>query len=139
MEKKTLTILLIEDDKIEVMKFQRALEKLDLTHEVAAANDGEEALTMLQNGEISPDILFLDLNMPKISGLDFLKILKNDPKLRYLPTIILTTSNNRKDVLASYEIGVAGYILKPLKYQEYLKKIEKTLAYWCENVLIKLS
>lgn len=138
MEKKTLTILLIEDDKIEVMKFQRALEKLDLPHEVAVANDGEEALTMLQNGKVSPCILFLDLNMPKISGLDFLKTLKNDPKLRYLPTIILTTSNNRKDVLASYEIGVAGYILKPLKYQEYLNKIEKTLAYWCENVLIKL-
>lgn len=137
MKNNKLNILLIEDDQIEVMKFHRALDKLHASHVVETSSNGEEAMKKLKSGKVLPDILFLDLNMPKINGLDFLKALKSDAKLRYLPTIILTTSGNRKDVLASYEIGVAGYILKPLKYSEYLNKIEKTLAYWSENVLIQ--
>ena len=75
--------------------------------------------------------------MPKINGIEFLKILKGDKRLRYIPTIILTTSNNKKDLLECFEIGIAGYILKPLKYEDYVVKIEKSLAYWSINELIK--
>ena len=75
--------------------------------------------------------------MPKINGLEFLRILKDDERLKYIPTIVLTTSNNRKDVLECYRIGIAGYILKPLKYEDYVSKIHKVLAYWSINELIK--
>ena len=136
--KNKLKILLIEDDQIEVIKLKRAIDKLGLEHNILEAQNGEDALEILKIGANLPDIIFLDLNMPKINGLEFLKILKSDQTLRYIPTIILTTSNNRNDVKACYEIGVAGYILKPLKYDDYVNKLDKTLSYWCENELIKL-
>jgi CheY-like chemotaxis protein len=75
--------------------------------------------------------------MPKINGIEFLKILKNDERLKYIPTIILTTSNNQRDLLECYKEGIAGYVLKPLKYEYYVQKIEKLLAYWSMNELIK--
>lgn len=137
MEGKTLKILLIEDDTIEVMKLKRAIAKLEMEHTLIEATNGEEALSILKDDHILPDIIFLDLNMPKINGLEFLRILKDDPVLRFLPTIMLTTSSNRKDILACYDIGIAGYIIKPLKYDDYVAKIEKALNYWSTNELIK--
>lgn len=133
---KTLNILLIEDDMIEVMKFNRATNSLQLNHKVTEANNGEDALKILEQKDNLPDIILLDLNMPKINGIEFLKILKNDERLRYIPTIMLTTSSNKRDLLACFEIGIAGYILKPLKYEDYVSKIEKLLAYWSMNELI---
>lgn len=137
MTNKKLKILLIEDDQIEVIKLHRAINKLEMTHEIIEAKNGEEALMILENKQSLPDIVFLDLNMPKINGIEFLKILKADDTLRFLPTIILTTSNNRTDLLECYKVGVAGYILKPLKYNDYIYKIEKALNYWSQNELIK--
>ena len=134
---KKLEILLIDDDLIEIMKLNRAISSLNLEHIIIEANNGEEALNILQKKQNLPDIILLDLNMPKINGIDFLKILKSDNRLKYLPTIILTTSNNNKDLLECFKIGVSGYILKPLKYEEYVSKIEKIFAYWSINELIK--
>lgn len=138
MDNKKLRVLLIEDDVIEVMKLKRAIKKLEMHHELIEAKNGEEALEILRDGDVLPDIIFLDLNMPRINGIEFLKILKEDTVLRYLPTVILTTSSNRKDVLECYNHGVAGYIIKPLKYDDYVSKIEKTLNYWSQNELIKI-
>ena len=121
---------------IEVMKLNRAKNSLQLNHKITEANNGEEALKLLEHKDSLPDIILLDLNMPKINGIEFLKILKADDRLRYIPTIILTTSNNQRDLLECYKIGVAGYILKPLKYEDYVSKIEKLLAYWGMNELI---
>ena len=134
----TLNILLIEDDMIEVMKLNRAISSLNLNHKITEANNGEDALKILEQKDSLPDIILLDLNMPKINGIEFLGILKNDDTLKYIPTIILTTSNNQKDLLECYKIGVAGYVLKPLKYEEDVSKIEKLLAYWSVNELIKV-
>ena len=131
-----LKILLIEDDMIEVMKLNRAKSSLQLNHKIIEANNGEDALKLLEQKDDLPDIILLDLNMPKINGIEFLKILKTDERLKYIPTIILTTSNNQRDLLECYKIGVAGYILKPLKYEEYVSKIEKLLSYWSINELI---
>ena len=133
-----LKIMLIEDDMIEVMKLNRATSSLQLSHKIIEANNGEEALKALEQKDNLPDIILLDLNMPKINGIEFLKILKTDERLKYIPTIILTTSNNQRDLLECYKIGVAGYILKPLKYEEYVFKIEKLLSYWSINELIKV-
>ncbi len=132
---KTLNILLIEDDMIEVMKFQRTISSLQLNHKIIEANNGEDALKILERKDELPDIILLDLNMPKINGIEFLNILKADEVLKYIPTIILTTSQNQKDLLECYKIGIAGYVLKPLKYEEYVSKMDKLLAYWSINEL----
>lgn len=112
------------------------LQTLQMNHKITEAENGEEAQRMLRENNYVPDIIILDLNMPKISGIEFLMMLKNDAVLKYIPTIILTTSNNHRDVKECYEIGIAGYILKPLKYEDYLASIKKVLDYWMNNVLI---
>ena len=137
--KRKLKILLIEDDTIELMKLNRAMSSLNMNHEVREANNGEDALELLLNEEYYPDIILLDLNMPKINGIEFLSILKKNEALKFIPTIILTTSSNEKDLLACYNIGISGYILKPLKYEDYIAKINLLLSYWSANELIKLS
>lgn len=132
----SLKVLLIEDDAIEVMKLHRATSSLGLEHDIIEANNGEEALHILKHHDKLPNIVLLDLNMPKINGIEFLRILKNDDRLKYIPTIILTTSNNKKDLLECYKIGIAGYVLKPLRYEDYISKIDKLLGYWSMNELI---
>ena len=134
--KNKLNILLIEDDMIEIMKLNRTISSLKLNHNIVEANNGEEALKILEKKDNLPDIILLDLNMPKINGIEFLSILKNDEVLKYIPTIILTTSNNQKDPLECYKIGIAGYVIKPLKYEDYVSKIERVLNYWSVNELI---
>lgn len=133
---KILNILLLEDDMIEVMKFKRASSSLKINHKITEVNNGEDALCLLKDKLNLPDIILLDLNMPKVNGIEFLKLLKADERLRYIPTIVLTTSNNKSDLLDCFKIGVAGYVLKPLKYEDYVSKIEKLLAYWSINELI---
>ena len=135
---KVLKIMLIEDDMIEIMKLNRTITKLKLKHKIIEANNGEEALNLLSEKNNLPDIILLDLNMPKINGIEFLGILKKHKTLKYIPTIILTTSNNQRDLLECYKLGIAGYVLKPLKYEEYQTKIENLLAYWSINELIKV-
>lgn len=134
---KDLNILLIEDNLIEIMKMKRTLSLLKLNHTLTEAKNGEEALNILEDKNNYPDLILLDLNMPKISGIEFLSILKTSKDLRHIPTVILTTSNNQKDLEECYKIGVSGYILKPLKYDDYIKKIEAVLNYWSHNELKK--
>jgi CheY-like chemotaxis protein len=133
---KILKILFIEDDTIEMIKFNRVLDLLKYRHQVIDSNNGFDAIQVLTKKGIIPDIIILDLNMPKINGIEFLTVLKNDEQLKYIPAIILTTSNNPKDIHECYKIGIAGYIVKPLKYDDYVKKIQKTLEYWSTNELI---
>ncbi len=131
-----LKILLVEDNIIEILKVKRAIENLGMNHEVLEAENGEIALDSIKQEEINPDIVLLDLNMPKMNGLEFLAIVRNDESMRHLPVIILSTSNNNRDLIEAYKLGVSGYILKPLKYDDYVKKIEYTLQYWSNNELI---
>ena len=131
-----MKVLFIEDDMIESMKLQRAIEKFQLKHTIVEAKNGEEALEVLKSGDL-PDIILLDLNMPRMSGIEFLSIVKADERLKYLPTIILTTSENRADLLECFKIGIAGYIIKPLKYEDYEIKIKKVFDYWEISELIK--
>ena len=132
-----MNILFIEDDTIENMKFQRTISKLQLKHTILEAKNGEEALDILKNCQKLPDIILLDLNMPRMSGIEFLEILKADTNYKYLPTIILTTSENRADLLECYRIGIAGYVIKPLKYEDYEKKLKIVFDYWETNELVK--
>ncbi|MEX0287900.1 MAG: response regulator [Flavobacteriaceae bacterium] len=132
-----MTILFIEDDQIETMKLQRTVSRHGLNHTIIEAKNGEEALEVLNTAEKLPDIILLDLNMPKMNGIEFLKILKADSKIKYLPTIILTTSENRTDLLECYKTGIAGYVIKPLKYEDYEDKLIKVFSYWDVNELVK--
>ncbi len=131
-----MTILLIEDDAIEILKFNRSLIKLREVHELIEAHNGENALNILaENSQI--DLILLDLNMPKMNGFEFLKQLRTDPNLKYIPTVVLTTSINRSDLKQAYSIGIAGYLVKPLKYEDYVLKIASLLNYWKQNELVK--
>ena len=135
---KNLKILLIEDNLIEIMKMKRTISLLKLEHTMQEAKNGEEALKILEDKSNFPDIILLDLNMPKMSGIEFLTIIKNSEEFQPLPTIILTTSDNQKDLFECYRIGVSGYVLKPLKYDDYVTKIESVLNYWSTNELKKI-
>ncbi|KQC30142.1 response regulator [Flagellimonas eckloniae] len=131
-----MNVLFIEDDMIETMKLQRAISKFQSKHKIIEAKNGEEAMEVLKSGDL-PEIILLDLNMPRMSGIEFLTLLKADDKLKYLPTIILTTSENRVDLLKCFEIGIAGYIIKPLKYEDYESKLKKVFDYWEVSELVK--
>lgn len=132
-----MNVLLIEDTIIEIMKMKRTVSFLKLQHTITEAKDAEIALKILEEKSNLPDLILLDLNMPKISGIEFLSIIKNDDTLKHIPTVILTTSDNQKDLEECYRIGVSGYILKPLKYEDYVAKIEVVLSYWSINELKK--
>ncbi|SFR31366.1 Response regulator receiver domain-containing protein [Robiginitalea myxolifaciens] len=132
-----MNLLLIEDDAIETMKFQRVLKKIASPHKLMEAKNGEEALELLTSGNQLPDIILLDLNMPRMNGIEFLTKLKQHDQIKYLPTIILTTSENRHDLLECYKVGVAGYVIKPLKFEDYETKIKSVLEYWSNNELVK--
>ena len=100
-----------------------------MEHLVNSTKDTEEALELLQDTSAISNIILLDLNMPEVSGIEFFTILKKNTDLKHIPVIILTTSNNPKDLIECYTIGISGYILKPLKYEDYVKKIDRAIAY----------
>ncbi len=133
---KVLNILFVEDDTIETIKFKRVLKTLELNHNIIEAINGEQALELLSTSSLIPDLIIMDLNMPKLSGIEFLNILKKNLVFKYIPCVILTTSGNYKDIKECYEIGIAGYIIKPLKYDDYVERIERLLKYWSTNELI---
>ncbi|WP_394972409.1 response regulator [uncultured Croceitalea sp.] len=133
-----MNILFIEDDKIETMKLMRTVSKMGTKHNIIEAKNGEEALKVLNSGNELPDLILLDLHMPKMSGIEFLRALKSDDIMKYLPTIILTTSENRADLLECYKIGISGYVLKPLKYEDYEYKLKKVFDYWEVNELVRV-
>jgi len=135
MTNKKLHVLLIEDNSIEIMKMQRTIPLLKLNHIISEAKNADEALIILEKNNSLPDIILLDLNMPKVSGIEFLGILKSNEKYKHIPTIILTTSDNKKDLMECYRTGISGYILKPLKYDDYVQKIKTVLEYWSMNEL----
>jgi|TARA_B110000211_G_C13963922_1_gene501865 CheY-like chemotaxis protein len=135
--KKQLNVLLVEDNLIEVMKMRRTVSLLDLKHNIIVANNGEDALQHIEDKSKFPDLILLDLNMPKVGGIEFLAILKNNDDIKHIPTVILTTSDNQKDLEECYRLGVSGYVLKPLKYDDYVEKIKNVLSYWSMNELKK--
>ncbi len=121
-------ILLVEDDYLDVISVRRALTKLNLQHELYVAHNGEDALALLNGNNSSgemlvPDIILLDLNMPKMNGLEFLGIIKNYYSLKNIKVYITTTSSEEYDRVSTRGLGVAGYILKPLDFSEGKKSL----------------
>lgn len=124
-------ILLVEDDRVDMMTFKRTLNDLEIKNEVVHSINGEEALQYLRSEDSEePCFIFLDLNMPKMNGIEFLKIVKADKVLKKIPVIVLTTSDNEKDIVESFEFGVAGYMVKPADYKEFVDAIRTINLYW---------
>lgn len=124
-------VLLVEDDTIDAMTVKRAFRDLKVTNPLAHSLNGEEALAYLtQEGKETPCVILLDLNMPKMNGAEFLRIIKADPALKKIPVVILTTSNEERDILESFRRSVAGYIVKPVDYQKFVDAIRTVDLYW---------
>jgi CheY-like chemotaxis protein len=128
MNKKT--ILLVEDDELDIISVQRSLLKLDIEYELFTAYNGREALTMLNGPDsITPDVILLDLNMPKMNGVEFLKALRDDPVLKSIKVFIMTTSAETVDRDTTEQLGISGYIIKPLNYQDNTKRADSMDAF----------
>jgi len=123
-------ILLVEDDLIDSMTVKRALKEIKIANEIVTTENGEHALEMLSNMKMLPCIILLDLNMPKMSGLEFLAIIKNDSRYKMIPVIILTTSKQEKDKIESYKHSIAGYIAKPVDYMQFVEALRVINLYW---------
>lgn len=123
--------MLIEDDDVDVMTVKRALKDLKVTNELVPMGDGEEAIEYLKSeGAVKPCIVLLDLNMPKMDGTEFLKIVKEDSALKKIPVVILTTSSSDRDVIESFELGAAGYMVKSIDYEKFVETIQTIDRYW---------
>jgi CheY-like chemotaxis protein len=124
-------ILLVEDDRVDMMTFERALKDLRVTNPLAHSSNGEEALDYLRTeNNKKPCLIFVDLNMPRMNGIEFLKTVKADKMLRKIPVVVLTTSKNEKDVMESFEACAAGYVVKPADYQKFVEAIRTINLYW---------
>ena len=125
------SILLVEDDEIDVMTISRALKDLMVTNPLEVAGNGEEALEHLRNPKNRiPCLILLDLNMPRMSGLEFLDIVKNDQTLRHIPTVVLTSSREEQDKIAAFRNGIAGYMVKPVDYKQFVDVVRTIDLYW---------
>lgn len=123
-------ILLVEDDATAVELIREALSDSTFDHELAVASDGEEALAMLQ-AEM-PNLVLLDLNLPKRSGLEVLQVIRQDTSLKALPVIVLTNSKAQEDVLAAYSFHANAYVRKPLGFENLVKVVNATGEFWFE-------
>jgi len=125
------TILLVEDDKVDTLTIRRAFKQLGSQNPIHSVTDGEQALAYLSDGtRPHPGLILLDLNMPRMNGLEFLDRVKADPVLRLIPVIILTTSREDGDRAASFEKSVAGYMVKPVEFEQFVEVMRKINDYW---------
>ena len=132
VDKKILHILLVEDDEVDILNVRRAFDKNKITNPLYVAANGLEALNMLREGRVpaSRRIVLLDLNMPKMNGIDFLRELRRDTKLRSIPVVVLTTSNAEKDKVEAFDLNVAGYLVKPVTFPSFVDLMAALNKYW---------
>lgn len=128
---KNKPILLVEDDIIDAMTVKRALKELNVLNPIEGVENGEEALNYLRtSGKPEPGIILLDLNMPRMNGIEFLKVVKIDENLKHIPVIVLTTSFEEIDRIDTFNLGVAGYMVKPVDYKQFVEVIKAIKLYW---------
>lgn len=135
MRDKSMNILLVEDDEVDIMNIERAFKRIKLTNPLYIAHDGVEALAMLRghNGKAIvpwPRLVLLDINMPRMNGIEFLREIRQDPELKMMTVIVLTTSNEERDVVAAYQLNVAGYIVKPVSFEQFVETLATLDHYW---------
>jgi len=132
MASQQLNILLVEDDEVDVMTVKRAFKSNHITNPLFVAADGIEALEKLRSSEVPKGrrLVLLDLNMPRMNGIEFLQELRNDAELASTPVVVLTTSNDDQDKVNAYNMNVAGYLLKPVTFQNFCDVMVALNKYW---------
>lgn len=131
-------ILLVEDDYVDVLTVKRALMEIHVHNELVVTENGEKALEYLDNPQNErPGIILLDLNMPRMNGIEFLQSVKTNEKHKIIPVIVLTTSSQEKDRVESFKLSVAGYMTKPVIYHEFVDVMKIIDKYWtCSDMPI---
>ncbi len=125
------SVLLVEDDEVDALTVRRAFRELKVTNPLVQCSNGEEALDFLrENPEATPCLILLDLNMPVMNGIEFLQVVKQHPRWRRIPAVVLTTSEEEQDRIASFDLSVAGYMTKPVDYQRFVEAMRTIDAYW---------
>lgn len=132
-----MTILLVEDDEVDIMNIKRAFKKNNISNPLMIAHNGIEALEILRSKDVDapkPKIILLDLNMPRMGGIEFLKEIRQDQALSKLSVFVMTTSNEDGDKIDAFNLNVAGYILKPLSMDRFISAVSTLNSYWalCE-------
>lgn len=124
-------ILLVEDDHVDIMTVRRGLKKLNVSNALIVAENGEEALDYLEHAEnAEPCLLLLDINLPKMNGLELLHHLKQHPRHKHIPIVMLTSSRERQDIEFCFERSVAGYLPKPVSYERFVELLQVLDNYW---------
>ncbi|MFV8340892.1 response regulator [Flavobacterium sp. XS2P39] len=135
MTHRLVNILLVEDDEVDVMNVKRAFSKNNIKNPLFVAGNGVEALELLEDKIIPlPKIIILDINMPKMNGIEFLKVLRENERLKNISVFVMTTSNEDSDKIKAYNLNVAGYILKPLSFEKFVSSVSTLNNFWqlCE-------
>lgn len=132
MNNHALNILLVDDDEVDVMTVQRAFAKANITNQIFVARDGIDALRMLRTDDVPTmrRLVLLDLNMPRMNGIEFLREVRQDPELQTITVVVLTTSNEDRDRVEAFQLNVAGYLLKPVTFHAFADVMATLNKYW---------
>jgi CheY-like chemotaxis protein len=132
MSNSSLNILLVEDDEVDVMNVKRAFAKNHIMNPLFVARNGLEGLEMLRSGEVPRDrrMVLLDLNMPRMNGIEFLEQVRADPELKATTVVVLTTSSNDRDKVGAFNLNVAGYLVKPVTFADFAELMVALNKYW---------
>ena len=129
-DSEALDILLVEDNPNDAELTQRALKKVNLAAQLAIVRDGAEALEYLLGNRPKPKVIFLDLKLPKIDGIEVLRRLRADARTRAVPVVVLTSSQEEKDISECYKLGVNSYVVKPVEFDKFYKAVGDLAIYW---------
>lgn len=136
LDRKPISILMVDDDPDDRMLAQDAFDECRIANPLEVLEDGDALLRRLHSSPLLPDLILLDLNMPRKSGLEALTEIKADPRLRHIPIIVLTTSDSDDDVAAAYQLGASSYITKPVTFDGLVDVMRTIKSYWLEIVAI---
>jgi CheY-like chemotaxis protein len=144
MTEKITNILLVEDDYLDIMNVERELKKIGIAQPLHVARNGREAIKMLRGNGVekitpAPEVILLDINMPKMNGIEFLTELRHDPEFSHIPVFIMTTSNEETDRMSAQKLQVSGYILKPLSFENFNNNMSSLDSFTLFLDLIKMK
>lgn len=130
-----LPILLVEDNPVDIDLTCRAFARSHLNNPISIARDGEEALALIarwEGGEAPPSLILLDINLPRVNGIEVLRTLKSHPSFRRIPVVVLSSSSEDRDLLDAYALGVNSFIVKPVDFDRFVEAAAQIERYWCE-------
>lgn len=128
-------ILLLEDDAVDILTIVRAMKSVSFDNQMDIVSDGQNGLDFLKKAKELPGLIILDINMPKMNGLEFLHHLKQNNQWKQIPVVVLTTSREQQDKIEAYNLGISGYLIKPFGFQEFKDMVQSIKSFFCYNEL----